>query len=51
MDRSYCICRKGYDGVEFMIGCDGCEEWFHGSCIGLNPQDATQVTTYYCPSC
>lgn len=21
----YCICRKGYDGKEFMIACDGCQ--------------------------
>lgn len=23
--EEYCICRKGYDGEEFMIACDGCQ--------------------------
>lgn len=24
-DSQYCTCRKGYDGKEFMIECDGCQ--------------------------
>lgn len=24
-NKQYCICRKGYDGKEFMIACDGCQ--------------------------
>lgn len=24
-NSQYCICRKGYDGKEFMIECDGCQ--------------------------
>ncbi|KAG0094375.1 hypothetical protein BGZ93_007305 [Podila epicladia] len=47
----YCICRGPYDGVEFMIACDRCEEWFHGRCIGLKPQDAKKSNHYFCETC
>jgi len=30
---SYCICRRPYEG--FMIGCDECDDWYHGHCIGV----------------
>ncbi|KAI8992447.1 hypothetical protein BDB01DRAFT_778467 [Pilobolus umbonatus] len=45
----YCICRRGYDGKEFMIECDQCQEWFHGSCIGLKPN--TSIDHYFCDDC
>ncbi|KAG0253093.1 hypothetical protein BG011_006576 [Mortierella polycephala] len=47
----YCICRGPYDGIEFMIACDRCEEWFHGRCIGMKPQDAKKNNYYYCDTC
>ncbi|KAG0327699.1 hypothetical protein BGZ99_007129 [Dissophora globulifera] len=47
----YCICREPYDGVEFMIACDRCEEWFHGRCIGMKPQEAKKSSHYYCDTC
>ncbi|KAF9180049.1 hypothetical protein BGZ51_006440 [Haplosporangium sp. Z 767] len=47
----YCICRGPYDGIEFMIACDRCEEWFHGRCIGMKPQDAKKSNHYYCDTC
>ncbi|KAF9904932.1 hypothetical protein EC991_002232 [Linnemannia zychae] len=47
----YCICRGPYDGVEFMIACDRCEEWFHGRCIGMKPQEAKKSNYYYCDTC
>ncbi|CDH51138.1 predicted protein [Lichtheimia corymbifera JMRC:FSU:9682] len=45
----YCICRKGYDGKEFMIACDGCQEWFHGRCVGVKPKSVTGK--YFCEAC
>ncbi|CAG5984522.1 unnamed protein product [Menidia menidia] len=27
----YCICRLPYDVTQFMIECDACKDWFHGS--------------------
>ncbi|KAF9967760.1 PHD finger protein 8 [Mortierella alpina] len=47
----YCICRGPYDGIEFMIACDRCEEWFHGRCIGMKPQEAKKSNHYYCETC
>ena len=31
----YCICRGPSDG-SYMIGCDLCEEWFHGACVNVD---------------
>ncbi|KAL8222088.1 UNVERIFIED_CONTAM: hypothetical protein K2H54_074907 [Gekko kuhli] len=27
----YCVCREPYDVNRFMIECDICKDWFHGS--------------------
>ncbi|KAL1917196.1 uncharacterized protein VTP21DRAFT_4852 [Calcarisporiella thermophila] len=50
-DGVYCKCRRGYDGKEFMIGCDGCQEWFHGRCIGMTPSEAKLNQHYFCDKC
>jgi hypothetical protein len=34
-----------------MIGCDGCNGWFHGRCVGINDAIAKTIETYLCPSC
>ena len=26
----YCICRQTADAHEYMVMCDGCDQWFHG---------------------
>ncbi|RUS29185.1 hypothetical protein BC938DRAFT_480951 [Jimgerdemannia flammicorona] len=46
----YCVCRAGYDGIEFMVGCDGCQEWFHGRCIRRIPEDISDHY-YFCDDC
>lgn len=48
--KEYCICRKPHDN-RFMIGCDACEEWYHGSCIGVNKKQSECFETYICPPC
>ena len=35
-DKVYCICRTKYDPKKFYVGCDVCNNWFHGSCVGIN---------------
>mmetsp|Transcript_7974 Transcript_7974/g.11791 ORF Transcript_7974/g.11791 Transcript_7974/m.11791 type:complete len:1472 (+) Transcript_7974:701-5116(+) len=45
----YCICRRPYEG--FMIGCDNCDEWFHGPCIGVSEQQAERYDKYMCVRC
>ncbi len=35
-----------------MIACDGCEDWFHGDCIGMDKYTGENlVQRYICPSC
>lgn len=45
----YCpVCSDPDDGA-LMIGCDGCDEWFHGRCVGIvdDPGDVD----WFCSSC
>ncbi|XP_041346830.1 uncharacterized protein LOC121366442 [Gigantopelta aegis] len=46
----YCICRTS-DCSRFMIGCDNCEEWYHGDCIGITKLDGRTIKRYYCAFC
>nr|XP_057910923.1 lysine-specific demethylase phf2 isoform X2 [Doryrhamphus excisus] len=47
----YCICRLPYDVTQFMIECDACKDWFHGSCVGVDEDDAPDIDIYHCPNC
>ncbi|KAG0269994.1 hypothetical protein BGZ95_001847 [Linnemannia exigua] len=47
----YCICRTVYDPTRFMIACDGCDDWFHGDCVGVAEKDSDMVDKYYCKRC
>ena len=38
----YCICRGSDDG-SLLIQCDGCEEWFHCSCIAVTEENVGQM--------
>ncbi|XP_028669127.1 CXXC-type zinc finger protein 1a [Erpetoichthys calabaricus] len=46
----YCICRKP-DINCFMIGCDNCNEWFHGDCINVTEKMAKAIREWYCQKC
>lgn len=46
----YCICRRPADGG-FMIGCDTCEEWFHGHCVHVPTIIGEKLESYECPGC
>ncbi|XP_037096754.1 CXXC-type zinc finger protein 1a isoform X2 [Syngnathus acus] len=46
----YCVCRRP-DINCFMIGCDGCAEWFHGGCVGVSEKAAKAIRVWFCPSC
>ncbi|BET00710.1 CpG Hypothetical protein protein zinc finger C terminal domain [Nesidiocoris tenuis] len=48
--KLYCICRSP-DSSRFMIGCDLCEEWFHGDCIGISKRDSKNIKRYFCEKC
>ena len=46
----YCICRQENDGT-FMVNCDECDDWFHGTCVNITPAEAKKIPKYYCPEC
>lgn len=47
----YCLCRRPDTGT-FMIGCDGgCDDWFHGKCVGIAERDKGLIDHYVCPRC
>lgn len=47
----YCFCRKPYDAAVFMIACDVCDEWYHGHCVGVREEEASNWKSYSCPDC
>lgn len=47
----YCLCR-GPDDHRWMIGCDVCEDWFHGECVQLDKETGEKlVERFVCPNC
>ncbi|ORZ16396.1 hypothetical protein BCR42DRAFT_451353 [Absidia repens] len=49
-DMIKCICdHPTIDYGAFMIACDTCGIWFHGSCVGVSELD--QVEEWHCQSC
>lgn len=49
-EEIFCICRKPDTG-KLMVACDGCDEWFHFKCMGLNQKNKDLVKSYYCKFC
>ncbi|XP_030649335.1 nucleosome-remodeling factor subunit BPTF [Chanos chanos] len=50
-EELYCICRTPYDEAQFYIGCDRCQNWYHGRCVGILQSEATHIDEYVCPQC
>ncbi len=49
-EKVYCFCRRSWQG-RFMICCDYCDEWYHGSCVNVTPSDPVVVGKYKCEDC
>ncbi|MEE6507162.1 hypothetical protein FKM82_007977 [Ascaphus truei] len=49
--KLYCICKTPYDESKFYIGCDRCQNWFHGRCVGILQSEAEYIDEYVCPQC
>jgi ribosomal protein L21E len=49
-DSIFCLCR-GPDNGEFMIQCNECKEWYHGSCVSVTREQAEAIDIYLCPDC
>ena len=44
------VCLAALD--ELQIGCDQCEQWYHGPCVGVDTQEAADaMDTWTCPQC
>lgn len=48
-EATYCVCRGPDRG--FMIGCDSCDEWFHGECVGISQEEGASIDSYTCSNC
>ena len=44
-----CVCVNRWR--RFYIGCDRCNEWFHGACVGIEEKDAAHIESYLCARC
>ncbi|XP_018325995.1 lysine-specific demethylase 7B isoform X2 [Agrilus planipennis] len=51
MEAVYCLCGRPYDPNVFMIQCDACKDWFHGSCCNFQEYTAIEIEKYHCPRC
>jgi transposase InsO family protein len=47
---AYCTCRQPCNG-RFMIQCDFCDEWYHGSCVNVTASEALNIDRYKCGVC
>ncbi|XP_065066194.1 nucleosome-remodeling factor subunit BPTF-like [Rhopilema esculentum] len=50
-EELYCLCKQPYDESKFYIGCDMCQDWFHGTCVGITQAEADFIENYVCPRC
>lgn len=53
-DRLWCVCKQPHNN-RFMICCDKCEEWFHGTCVNvtksMGKEIEKQAKKWHCPNC
>ena len=53
-NKLWCICQKTHNN-RFMIACDTCSEWFHGSCVGISAKKGKEIEDngyeWTCPKC
>ncbi|XP_050310711.1 nucleosome-remodeling factor subunit NURF301 isoform X3 [Anthonomus grandis grandis] len=50
-EKVYCICRTPYDETKFYVGCDLCNNWFHGDCVGITEELSKTLTEFICDEC
>eukprot|EP00039_Didymoeca_costata_P008181 m.108822 g.108822 ORF g.108822 m.108822 type:complete len:733 (+) comp13982_c0_seq2:225-2423(+) len=50
-DKLYCLCQSPYSSTEFMLRCDSCHDWLHGSCVGISEVQSEFIDQYCCPRC
>lgn len=47
----FCYCQSTYDPASFYIACDSCDQWFHGVCARVKPEEAERLSVWLCPLC
>lgn len=50
-EKLYCICRTPYDETKFYVGCDLCNNWFHGDCVGITEEASKNISEFICREC
>uniref|UniRef100_A0A2M4A664 Putative bromodomain-containing protein n=1 Tax=Anopheles triannulatus TaxID=58253 RepID=A0A2M4A664_9DIPT len=50
-NKMHCICQTPYDKSKFYVGCDLCNNWFHGDCVGISEEKSKAITEYVCNEC
>ncbi|XP_064211217.1 nucleosome-remodeling factor subunit NURF301 isoform X2 [Tribolium castaneum] len=50
-EKLYCVCRTPYDETKFYVGCDLCNNWFHGDCVGITEESSRTLTEFVCEEC
>lgn len=48
-EAAYCLCHEPESG--FMIHCDHCQDWYHGSCVKVTRKQVNSQPSYICPVC
>jgi hypothetical protein len=55
LPHQYCVCRKGEhvsrEKSADMIQCEGCWEWFHFACVGIQPGTDVSQLVWTCEWC
>ena len=49
-DSMHCLCKQPWQG-RFMIQCDFCDKWFHGSCVDVTATEALNIAQFKCEVC
>ncbi|ORZ02236.1 hypothetical protein BCR43DRAFT_430847 [Syncephalastrum racemosum] len=49
--RLYCTCKQPFVSPRYMLPCEGCQEWYHGECVGLDRTRGEWLDLYYCAKC
>lgn len=50
-EKLYCICRTPYDETKFYVGCDLCNNWFHGECVDITEESSKTMSEFICTEC
>ena len=44
-------CNAPYHANAFWIGCDGCDQWFHGKYVNITATEAKHLKDFMCADC